>query len=84
MYELRLERRAAKALRNLSEPTKSRITRALDEMQREPFGGDVKALSGEWKGFFRRRVGSYRILYTVDTEIRAVGVESISHRKDAY
>ena len=84
MYELRLERRATKALRKLSEPTKSRIVRALDEMRQDPFAGDIKALSGEWKGFLRKRVGTYRILYTVDAEVRIVSVESISHRKDAY
>lgn len=52
MYDLRLERRAVKSLQRLSEPGKSRVVSALNEMQRDPFSGDVKALSGEWKGFF--------------------------------
>jgi mRNA-degrading endonuclease RelE of RelBE toxin-antitoxin system len=35
--------------------------RALDEMASDPFQGDVKLLRGmEWKGIFRRRIGSYR------------------------
>lgn len=84
MYELRLERRASKSLRGLPEPSKSRIVSALNELQRDPFSGNVKALSGKWKGFFRRRIGDYRILYGVDTDVRVVSIESISHRKDAY
>ena len=84
MYTLRLERHASKALKKLPEPTKSRIVRALDEMEKDPFDGDIKALSGKWKGYFRKRVGAYRILYTVDTEVRVVSVDSISHRKNAY
>jgi mRNA-degrading endonuclease RelE of RelBE toxin-antitoxin system len=53
MYRLRLERRAAKVLRQLPEVAKTRIMRALDEMERDPFSGDIKALTGEWKGFYR-------------------------------
>ncbi len=84
MYELRLERRASKALRTLAEPDRSRVVSALETLQNDPFSGDVKALSGSWRGFFRRRVGDYRILYEVDTEIRVVSVQNIAHRKDAY
>ena len=84
MYELRLERRPSKSLRGLPEPGRFRIVSALDEMQRDPFSGNVKALRGEWKGFFRRRVGDYRILYGVDTDIRVISIESVSQRKDAY
>ena len=58
--------------------------RALDEMERDPFSGDTKALSGDYKGTYRRRVGRYRILYAVDTEVRIVSIETIVHRKDAY
>jgi mRNA-degrading endonuclease RelE of RelBE toxin-antitoxin system len=36
-------------------------------MEIDPFQGDVKALVGpERKGVFRRRIGSYRLLFTVD------------------
>lgn len=84
MYDLRLERRAVKFLQKLSEPGKSRVVSALNEMQQDPFSGDVKALSGDWKGLFRRRVGDYRIPYSVDTDVQVLSVESISHRKDAY
>lgn len=83
-FELRLERRAGKALRNLAEPDRSRVVSVLEALQDDPFSGDVKALSGSWRGFFRRRVGDYRILYAVDTEVRVVSVQSVSHRKDAY
>jgi mRNA interferase RelE/StbE len=53
-------------------------------MMQDPFSGDIKALQGEWKGFYRRRVGDFRIIYNVDSEIRVVSVESIINRKDAY
>jgi mRNA interferase RelE/StbE len=84
MYQLRLEKRASKALNKISEPVKSRIINTLEEMSQDPFSGDIRALQGEWKGFYRRRVGDFRIIYSVDAEIKVVSVESIVDRKDAY
>jgi mRNA interferase RelE/StbE len=84
MYQLRLEKRATKALKKISEPVKSRIINALEEIIQDPFSGDIKALQGEWKGFYRRRVGDFRIIYSVDSDIKIVSVESIVDRKDAY
>jgi mRNA interferase RelE/StbE len=84
MYQLRLEKRATRALEKISEPVKSRVINALEEMARDPFSGDIKALQGEWKGFYRRRVGDFRIIYSVDSDIKIVNVESIVNRKDAY
>lgn len=84
MYELRLERRVIKTLKKLTEPVKSKLIKVLDGMKQDPFSGDIKALSGTWKGFYRRRVGNHRIIYCVDAEVRIINVESISDRKDAY
>jgi mRNA interferase RelE/StbE len=84
MYKLRLEKRATKALQKIAEPMKSRIIKALDEMTRDPFSGDIKALQGEWKGLYRRRVGDFRIVYSLDSDIKIVSVESITDRKDSY
>jgi mRNA interferase RelE/StbE len=84
MYKLRLEKRATKALQKIAEPMKSRIIKALDEMTRDPFSGDIRALQGEWKGFYRRRVGDFRIVYSVDSDIKIVSIESITDRKDSY
>jgi mRNA interferase RelE/StbE len=83
-YQLRIARRALKTLERLPQDARSAVKTALDALTEDPFGGDVKALTGEWKGFYRRRVGRYRILYTVDTKARIVSVESVAHRKDAY
>ena len=57
---------AERDLRNLPRNIQRRVTRVLDQMTADPFQGDVKALKGpEWRGMYRRRIGSYRILFTV-------------------
>ena len=46
-------------------------------MREDPFKGDVKMLA---PGYYRLRWGSYRILYTVTTEIAFVHVRSIERK----
>ena len=55
-------------------------------MGADPFQGDVKALAGpEWQDTFRRRIGSYRLLFTADRATKTVFVVRILIRsKDTY
>jgi mRNA-degrading endonuclease RelE of RelBE toxin-antitoxin system len=58
---------AKRDLHDLPDAVQKRIARMLDQMQDDPFLGDVKALQGEeWKGVFRRRLGDYRVLFIPD------------------
>jgi len=72
---------AKRDLRNLPKPIQKRVARALDQMQTNPFQGDVKALQGEeWKGVFRRRLGNYRLLFLPDSAQEVVNVLRIAIR----
>jgi len=55
-----------------------RILSALDEMRTEPFGGDVVKLKGH--GAFRRRIGSYRVIFSIDFQALAVAIIDIQRR----
>ena len=72
---------AKRDLSNLPKSIQKRVARALDQMQTNPFGGDVKALQGEeWKGVFRRRLGNYRLLFLPDSAQEVVNVLRIAIR----
>jgi len=44
--------------------------------------GDIKALSGEWDGYFRLRVGEFRVIFqAVPDEISII---SVRNRSDVY
>ena len=43
-----------------------------------------KALSANWSGEWRYRVGSYRILALIDEGTITIAVLSISHRREIY
>jgi mRNA interferase RelE/StbE len=72
---------ARSELRAIDRETAIRILRALGEFG-ESGTGDVKALTGDWQGNFRLRVGDYRVMFTiVPGEITIVRVR---HRSAAY
>jgi mRNA interferase RelE/StbE len=72
---------AAEDLKGLPKAIQKRVARLLTRMADDPFHGDVRALQGEeWKGVFRRRMGDYRLLFTVDHTKKLVVVQQITLR----
>jgi mRNA interferase RelE/StbE len=68
-------------LRAIDRETAIRILRALTEYAESGIG-DVKALSGLWKGFFRLRVGEYRVIFSITSE--QITILRVCHRSDVY
>lgn len=79
-WELNLGRAAQRALRAMPTRDRERIIRALDDMKTDPLAGDITALRGEYSGLYRRRVGSWRIIFALKTDRRAVLVGDIVRR----
>ena len=74
--------RAAAELLQLDRPAARKVLARLDwfathfdELAPEP-------LHGEWKGFFRFRIGDYRVLYSVRANVIRIAV--VGHRRDVY
>ncbi|MDP9054574.1 MAG: type II toxin-antitoxin system RelE/ParE family toxin [Acidobacteriota bacterium] len=44
--------------------------------------GDIKALSGDWDGYYRLRAGDFRVIFTITSE--GVLIVRIRHRSDVY
>jgi mRNA interferase RelE/StbE len=82
-WAVELSPAAEKDLKRIPRDRQVRIERAIDEMEENPFAGDVKALQGrEWKGRYRKRVGQYRIIFTVDHKTSAVAISAILLRSE--
>jgi len=75
-----LLREAAKYLKRMNQPDKSRITRALEKLALNPPQGDITSLEG--KDGYRLRVGGYRILFDINENM--IVVYSIAPRGQAY
>ena len=64
---------AARDLKTLPKDVQTRKSKAVEELRDDPFRGDVKPLKGrEWKGVWRKRVGDYRLFFTVDHKRKTV------------
>lgn len=79
---------AEKQLSKFPRNVRDRLERAIDEFEEKDEGqwGNVKALQGpEWKGRFRKRVGSYRIIFRKFHDRGVVEISAILIKsKDTY
>jgi mRNA interferase RelE/StbE len=83
IFQLIYHRTALKFLDKQGKKTKIRIITALQGLTQVPFTGDIKQLEGEGE-LLRLRVGSYRILFSVDYAEETIFIEAIGNRGDIY
>ena len=48
------------------------------------FGTNIKKLKGDFEGYYRYRVGSYRLFYLIENEKILVVIVDLKHRQGAY
>jgi mRNA-degrading endonuclease RelE of RelBE toxin-antitoxin system len=72
---------ARSELRAVDQETALRILRALGRYG-ELGEGDIRALSGERDGYFRLRVGDFRVIFEVGAE--EIVILRVRHRSDIY
>ena len=82
-WAVRLSPGAVKQLKKLPADQATLLYRRLREMGDDPLQGDVKALHGkEWCGWYRKRVGRYRFIFTVDPSRSLVEVAAVLKRDE--
>lgn len=75
-----LTRKFQKNFEKLEKETQRKIKLALKQIYTNPHKG--KKLIGELEGEYSWRVGSSRIIYTI--EKKDVWIETVRHRKESY
>ena len=79
---IRWERRAVKELRALPADGQQRVWEAVGMLRDDQLRGT--ALSGEWRGLRRLRIGRYRVIYGFDGKELLVSVVRVAHRREVY
>ena len=79
-YEIIIDKPAQKFI--LKQPQQQQI-RLLSAIKRLPNEGDRKTMKG-YPGYFRLRVGDYRVIYTVENDKLIVRVVNVGNRGDVY
>jgi mRNA interferase RelE/StbE len=83
VYEIILERRAERDLRQLAADIFQRVIAAIKALADNPRPPNCRNLTGS-DNDWRVRVGDYRVLYEIDDENQMVRVMRIRHRREAY
>lgn len=77
-----LERPARKKLLKLPTQIHMRMIAAFDAIEENPLIG--AKLHGELEGYYKFRLGDYRIVYSFDAKKSAVNIIKIEHRQGVY
>lgn len=83
-YRVEFLAEAEADLTNLDTTIRSRIFRKIKWLSDSFDIIAPEALSGEFRGFFKLRIGDYRTIYSVNHESKLIIIHLIGHRRDIY
>ena len=85
MYLVVLSDRAERFYNSASAELTARLDRCIPLLAVDPRRHpNIKALKGHLAGYFRFRVGDYRVVYRIEDAAQRVIVLKIAHRKEVY
>jgi mRNA interferase RelE/StbE len=82
-YQVDFRGSAKRELYRLDRQMLERVVAAIDELKNQPRPVGMRKLVGT-EHTYRIRVGDYRVINTIDDAHRAVTIERVRHRSDAY
>ena len=84
MYKVEFTPNAETDLARLDAPVAQRVLKRLRWLAENFEAIRPEALTGQWQGVFKLRVGNYRILYTYNHAKRKIVVHFVRHRREVY
>lgn len=82
-YEIAFQSSVEKDLRKLSAENCDRVMSRIEAFASDPFPSQAIKLKGT-ESLYRVRVGDYRIIYEVDSEMHCILIHYVRHRRDVY
>ena len=85
-FEIAETKTFLKAKKNINQKLYQKINDVVyPQLRNNPyFGTNIKKLKGEFEGFYRYRIGNYRLFYLVDDQKVIVFIIDFKHGKDAF
>ena len=83
-WDIEISQAVAREIRGLRKPIQERIRSAIRTLADDPTPADSLAMRGKGIGFHRLRVGSYRIIYKIQSGRLCVLVIRVAHRSAVY
>lgn len=82
-YKIEFKQSAERDIRKISPVLIPNILGRIEALAINPFSRQSLKLSGA-ESTYRLRVGNYRIIYFVDSEIKTIVIHHIRHRREVY
>jgi len=83
-YSLEILSKAEDALARLDRVKGEEVFAKLEWLAANADTLKHKAMKGQWKGYFRLRIGDYRAIYRLDRKAQTVIIHLIGHRREIY
>ncbi|WP_420642049.1 type II toxin-antitoxin system RelE family toxin [Candidatus Leptofilum sp.] len=85
MYEIRLSKQAQRFYEKADKLLVRKLNRCFNQLAQNPHEHpNIKRLRGELLGYFRYRLGDWRVVYEVEESQVIVIVTMIAHRRHVY
>lgn len=85
MYEVRLSLEAEKVFAKCDKALATKLARCFINLENSPRSHPkIELLKGSYSGYYRYRVGDYRVVYFIEDESVVVNVILIAHRSKVY
>ncbi|BAQ66627.1 type II toxin-antitoxin system RelE/ParE family toxin [Geminocystis sp. NIES-3709] len=83
-YSVNFEQEAINDLDNLTQVVRIRILNKISWLAKNFEQITPISLTGQLSGFYKLRVGDYRIIYEFERENQLIFINRIGHRRDIY
>ena len=84
MYRARILKGATRQLARLDKPIGRRIAERINWLAANLDNLKPEALTGDLAGFYKFRVGNYRIVYEILYDEKVIVIHEIAHRREIY
>ncbi len=82
-YRIEVSATAEKQIRKLTKADQIRVLRAVQKLAKEPRPPGTRKLR-DYEDVYRIRVGTHRILYSIESGRLLIIILKVGHRRDVY
>ena len=82
-YSIEVSATAEKQIRSLGSKDQVRVLRAIQHLAADPYPPGTRKLRG-YTDVYRIRIGTFRVIYSVESKRLLVIILKVGHRKNIY